>query len=160
VKKAFTLVEMMVVIGIVALVGAFGLTTYKSTQNAKNVEKSAKAIADQLIVAHADAMGPDASLSNIQTVDITVDTAVGTIVKKIVSTSTTVFTAPSGIKLSTSNMTNNTYSYIANDAYTLGQIKPAATSADAIITVSNNDNSISYNVTVNHMTGVVDVSRN
>lgn len=143
--RGFTLAELIVVIGIMALIAGTSLVVFYSSRRKSDIKAYAEKTKDAIMVARSDAMNGSVSTSSI--VDFNV-------AHKMKVNNIEVITFPSSITVST-NVPLNTFSFIADDPNQLGQVRGGN---NPVICLRNPDNSARYNITVNYLTGNTTVS--
>lgn len=152
--KGYTLVELMVAIGIMGLIIGTSVYVFQQQKAKKSVEVIAREMADKLSIAQVSAMSPKQDIFNLKEVRVSVDSGNlkieyygDNLIENILT-----YQIPAKVTVTTENVPFN---FEAKDAMTLGQIKEGL---NPTITIQDNGNaSIKYTIEIDKLSGLIEM---
>lgn len=152
-KKAFTLVELMVIIVIIGLIVTASFVSFGSYKHKKNAQAVASSIADSLAKTRVLAVSPDQDISNLKQVEFSIAN------KKITSQYIlNAGTSPAAVILYKipGNVTvdDKTIDFIANNGPQMGKID----SASPEITVTDASGQNQVKIGINALSGKITIN--
>lgn len=147
-KKAFTLVELMVIIVIIGLIVTASFVSFGSYKHKKNAQAVASSIADSLAKTRALAVSPDQTISDLSKVQFSIASKI--ITSQYISNTDTAISSNTLYKIP-GNVTvaDTTIDFIANNGPKMGQID----SGSPEITVKDTSGQTSIKITIDALSG-------
>lgn len=152
-KRGFTLIEVLVSITIVMAIMGMSVVVFQTAKNKKTAETVAREVADKLAEAHADAMVPLDTATNLTKVIVTCNNSTGLTEQydSVGSAVVPLYIFPKNVDITCSF---DELEFNADNGIELGQITTAG-----VPSVSVSRNSDTYKATINKMSGAVNVTK-
>ena len=163
-RKAFTLIELMVVVAIISIILAISAQALMSTRKEREVKNLAEQTKIRLVAARQFAVIPPSEVHDLQKVKITVDNSAHAIIISKIKNSGSSDGEISRINFGnqiTLSLTNpesgstNSFSFTANNPHYFGQIQNVG--GNVIVSISNDV--ATYKVEIDQVSGSIKVNK-